>query len=140
MSYVLDTCAVSELVKTQPDPGFLEWIQHQAADRLFLTSFSLGELRKGIDRLPSGSKKHDLLIWLTRLSDDYANRILDFDSESALLWGALCAALEADGHRMPVLDSLIAACALRHACTLVTRNDKDFRFCGLPLINPWKAG
>ncbi|HAP42492.1 MAG: hypothetical protein A2087_06080 [Spirochaetes bacterium GWD1_61_31] len=90
-----------------------------------------------INCLPVGSRKHELLLWLTRLTDDYADRFLSFDQKSAIAWGALCAELEASGHPIPVLDGLIAACALRHGLTLVTRNEKEYRHSAVPLLNPW---
>ncbi len=92
-----------------------------------------------MDRLPASPKKHDLLLWLIRLTNDYADRFLDFDTESAFTWGALSASMETAGTALPVLDAMIAAWALRHGCTLVTRNDGDCLRTGVPLLNPWKA-
>jgi predicted nucleic acid-binding protein len=139
MNFLLDTCAISETIKPKPDAGFMGWLQNQQAGQLFISTITLGELRKGMDRLPASPRKHDLLLWLIRLTSDYANRFLDFDTESAFTWGTLSASLEAAGTPLPVLDAMIAACALRHGCTLVTRNDGDYLRTGVPLLNPWKA-
>ncbi|MBU0936432.1 MAG: type II toxin-antitoxin system VapC family toxin [Spirochaetes bacterium] len=137
MSYILDTCVLSETIKPNPDTGCIKWLRQQKADHLFISTFSLGELRRGIDRLAAGEKQHQLLIWFAKLCDSYTNRFLDFDKESAQVWGSLCATLEKDGHPMPTMDSLIAASALRFGLTLVTRNQKDYQHSPVPLLNPW---
>jgi predicted nucleic acid-binding protein len=139
MNFILDTCAVSETIKPKPDPGFMRWLQSQQAGQLFICTISLGELRKGMDRLPASQKKHDLLLWLIHLTTDYADRFLDFDTEAAFTRGALSAGMETLGKPLPVLDAIIAACALRHGCTLVTRNEDDYLRTGVPLLNPWDA-
>jgi len=139
MNFILDTCVISETIKPKPDIGLVSWLKNQKPDRLFVCSISLGELRKGIDRLPAGKKKHDLLLWLIAMINEYDGRFLDFDTESALGWGSLSASLEASGKPMPVLDAMIAACALRHGFTLVTRNERDYQHSGVSLVNPWKV-
>jgi len=136
---MLDTCVLSEMVKPQPNPGLVAWLRGQKADTLFICSISLGELRKGIDRMPVGKKRHDLTLWLMGLTRGYEGRFLDFDSESALAWGALSANLESAGTPMPVIDAMLAACAMRHGCTLVTRNERDYQRAGAPILNPWSA-
>ena len=138
MNFVLDTCVLSETIKPKPDMGLIAWLRGQKPDSLFLSAISLGELRKAVDRLPTGKKKRGLLLWLTGMINEYDGRFLDFDTECALRWGSLTASLEAAGTPMPVLDSMIAACALRHGYTLVTRNDRDYRNSGVLLLNPWK--
>lgn len=137
MNFILDTCAISETIKPKPDPGLVHWLGSQKPEGLFICTITLGELRKGIDRLLASQKKHELLLWLISLTNDYADRFLDFDTESAFTWGALSAKLEAVGKPMPVLDAMIAACTLRHGCTLVTRNERDYQHAGVPIINPW---
>ena len=97
-------------------------------------------MRKGIDRLPGGRKKHDLLLWLTGLTSEYGGRFLVFDTECALSWGALSAVSDAAGKPMPVLDAMLAASALRYGCTLVTRNERDYKNAGVPLVTPWSSG
>lgn len=139
MNFILDTCAISETIKPKPDPGFMNWLQSQQARQLFICTISLGELRKGMDRLPASTKKHELLLWLIRLTNDYADRFLDFDTEAAFTWGSLSALMEAEGKPLPVLDAMTASCALRHGCTLVTRNEEDYLRTGVPLLNPWRA-
>ena len=139
MMYILDTCVLSETIKPAPDASLVAWLTQQKPDQLFITTFTLGELRKGIDRLDAGTKKHQLLLWLARLSEEYQHRFLEFDSESAMIWGALCAESEKGGFPLPVMDSLIAATTLRHGGTLVTRNVRDYRNSGVLLLNPWSC-
>ena len=139
MNFLLDTCAISETIKPKPDAGFMGWLQDQQADQLFICTITLGELRKGMDSLPASPKKHNLLLWLIRLTNEYADRFLDFDTESAFTWGALSASMEAAGTPLSVLDAMIAACALRHGCTLVSRNEGDYQGTGVPLLNPWNT-
>jgi len=137
MNFVLDTCALSEPMKPRPDSGFISWLRAQNPDHLFICTLSLGELRNGIDRLPSSPKKHDLLLWLITLTDRYSGRFLDFDTESAFTWGTLTASLASMGKPMPTIDAMIAACTLRHGHTLVTHNERDYQNAGVPLVNPW---
>lgn len=137
MKYALDTCVLSETIKPRPDPAVIEWLRAQRQETLFVTTLTLGELRKGVDRLPASAKRHDLALWLAKLASAYSERFLPFDEESAMLWGSLCAACEGRGTPLPAIDSLIAACALRYGCTLVTRNEEDYRETGVPLLNPW---
>ena len=137
MNYILDTCVLSETIKPMPDPALVQWLQAQRTDGLFISTFTLGELRKGIGRLPPGIKRHDLQIWLAKLADSFQDRFLSFDEECAMLWGGLCASSESAGTPLPVIDGLIAAVALQHGGTLVTRNERDYIRTGVPLLNPW---
>lgn len=137
MNYALDTCVLSETIKPRPDPAVIEWLRAQRQESLFVTTPTLGELRKGVDRLPASERRHELSLWLSKLAAAYRDRFLPFDEESAMLWGSLCAACEARGAPLPAIDGLIAACALRYGCTLVTRDEADYRETGVPLLNPW---
>lgn len=139
MTFVLDTCVLSETIKPEPDASLVQWLQAQEPDSLFVSAITLGELRKGIDRLAPGKKRHDLSLWLVSLMGEFGGRFLDFDTETAMIWGSLSAMLESAGTPLPVIDTMIAACALRHGHSLVTRNESDYRATGVPLINPWNA-
>ncbi len=137
MNYLLDTCILSETIKPTPDARVVAWLSEQNEEELFISTISVGELRKGIERLPAGSKKHHLLIWLSRLLEMYSTRFLDFDPECAMSWGSLCAEAKQEGHPLPVLDSMLAATALRFGCTLVTRNTRDYEGTPARVLNPW---
>lgn len=135
---VLDTCLVSEFVKKIPNPGVLAWLAFQREEELFITSLALGELVKGIERLPTGPKRTALEAWLQKdLGIRFQGRILAFDTAAAHEWGRLCAQLEAQGIRMPAVDSQIAAICLHHRAAIVTRNVNDFIRSGVQVVNPW---
>jgi toxin FitB len=136
--YLLDTCAISELVRPAPDTGVLEWFAQQDELSLCLSALSLGELKRGIEKLTTGKRKTFLQKWLTeKVIQRFGDRVLPVDAPVCLRWGELQAKLEKQGTPMPAIDSLIAATALQHQLTVVTRNTKDMEACGVNLLNPW---
>lgn len=138
MRYLLDTCAVSELVKPAPDAGVLEWFAQQAELSLCLSPLSLGELKRGIEKLATGKRKTFLQKWLAaNVIERFGDRVLPVTAEIGLRWGELQAQLEKKGKPMPAIDGLIAATALHHQLTVVTRNIKDMEASGATLFNPW---
>lgn len=138
MSYLLDTCVISELVAKQPNQNVVAWIDTQPESELYLSVITFGEITKGINKLPQSARRNDLLSWLNQsLPQRFANRILEIDRLTMLQWGELIATLEKQGRRLPVMDSLIAATCLQHSLTLVTRNEKDFLGTSISIINPW---
>ncbi|MBN1878478.1 type II toxin-antitoxin system VapC family toxin [bacterium] len=139
MNYLLDTCVISELVKPAPDDSVIRWLKGIPSDNLHLCVITIGELRKGIEKLPDSRKKSELIIWLTTLLEDYQDRIYPIDLSVAENWGIIQGAAEKSGNPMASLDSLIAAVAYTNNLTLVTRNERDFEAGGLPIINPWNA-
>jgi len=139
VSYLLDTCAVSELVKKSPSESVVDWFRVQSEDQLLLSVITLGELQKGISKLPGSRRKTELRAWLDRdLQQRFRGRILPVDAAVALTWGRIQGAAEAEGRKMPVLDSLIAATALAHGLTVVTRNDTDVEASGVEIVDPWR--
>ena len=138
MSFLLDTCVLSEIVKPQPNAGLVNWLAKQNSNTLFISSLTLGELSKGIAKLAEGQRKAFLADWLnTQVIQNFSSRVLDLDAAVALEWGASQAESEAMGKTLPLMDSLIAATAKTHQLTLVTRNMKDMQLVGLKLLNPW---
>jgi predicted nucleic acid-binding protein len=138
MRFLLDTCVISELVKPRPQRSVAEWVREQPEERLFLSVLTLGELSRGIGRLADGRKKRQLATWLQRdLKPRFAGRWLAVDEEVAERWGMLHADAACQGRTMPVIDGLLAATALVHGMTLVTRNDADVRPSGNMILNPW---
>ncbi|MDZ4286776.1 MAG: type II toxin-antitoxin system VapC family toxin [Prosthecobacter sp.] len=136
--FVLDTCVVSEFVKTVPNSGVLAWLKAQKEEDLLITTLTLGELLKGIERLPQGPKRSNLEAWFHfDLMIRFHNRIIAFDQVASFEWGRLCARLVMSGLPMPAVDSQIAAICLSRAASLVTRNTSDFVASGVPIINPW---
>lgn len=139
MSWLLDTCVICEPTRKQPSARVLAWLDDQAEETLYLSVLSLGEIRKGIARLPAGAKRRRLERWLENdLAERFAGRILGIDAEMADLWGRLQAQAENRGNPLPTLDSLLAATALARGLTVVTRNTSDFEATGAELINPWE--
>lgn len=138
MNFLLDTNVVSEWVKPRPDPGVVEWLATADEDRLFLSVVTLAELRYGVERLAAGRKRARLQQWLEmELTDRFRDRIVDVSQAVAGSWGKLLAKAETIGQTVGVIDGFLAATALVHEMTLVTRNVEDFSDVGIKVFNPW---
>jgi predicted nucleic acid-binding protein len=139
MRFLLDTCVISELVAKQPDPALVQWVDGTAEEKLYLSVIAIGEIKKGIERLPDSRRKSELIKWLEGdLLVRFKNKILSIDTDVMLVWGELCANLERQGRKMPAIDSLIAAIAMHGKLDLVTRNEADFVHTDIAVVNPWK--
>ena len=139
MSFLLYTSVISELVKKSPHPPVLKWIGAQEESTLYLSVVTIGELEKGIARLPTSARKARLQSWVRRdLVERFGGRLLAVDIRAATRWGMLVGESEKRGVPLPVIDSLIAATALVHGLTVVTRNIEDFERCGVACLNLWK--
>jgi len=139
MGYLLDTNAISEWVKPRPDPGVVRWFDQVDEDRCHLSVITLGEIRKGVDRLVDGRRRHRLDQWLTiELPERFTNRILPIDDTIADQWGRLLARTEAAGTTIHGIDALIAATALAHQLQIVTRNVAHFQPAGADTLCPWQ--
>ena len=139
MKYLLDTCLLSELAKKEPHPGVLQWLDHCDEGRMYLSVLTLGEIMKGIARLPEGAKKERLQSWISNdLAIRFGHRILDVDLEVAWAWGLLLGEAEKQGVILPVVDSLIAVTANVHNLIVVTRNVADMERCRAKVFNPWE--
>jgi predicted nucleic acid-binding protein len=137
LKYLLDTCAISEFTKPESDTGVIEWFNNVNSDDLYLSVINIGEIKKGINKLPASKKKQDLLFWLETLLEDYHNRILTVDLAVMENWSLIVANAEKKGQSVASMDSIIAAVSYTHHLTLVTRNERDFYACNIPMINPW---
>ena len=148
MSYLIDTCCISELVKKKPDPNVVKWFTDQDELSMYLSVITFGELKKGIEKLPDSKKKNELNRWVKEdLKHRFKNRILNINMEEVNKWGEILAAAdskrsgeprsEMDGRPLPTTDSLIAATALVHGLSVVTRNSQDMVGSGVEVINPW---
>lgn len=139
MNYLLDTNVISELVAKQPSQRVIDWIDNAVDERIYLSVITIGELKKGIEKLPASQRKELLRKWFTEeLLVRFAGRILSIDTAVMLTWGQLTATLEQQGRKLPAIDSLIAALALTSGFTLVTRNEADFADTGVTILNPWR--
>ena len=138
MTYLLDTCLISELVAKQPNQKVLDWVDAQVPETLYLSVITIGEIAKGICKLTPSKRKESLTTWLNEtLPNRFENRILTLDVSTMVLWGNLVGQLEQNGRPLPAMDSLIAAIALQHSLSLVTRNENDFAGTGVVIVNPW---
>jgi len=136
--FLLDTNVISELVKPKPDPKVTKWIDATDEGLLCLSVLTLGEIRKGIASLPNASRRVALEAWLDHdLVLRFADRILAIDQAVADRWGWIAAQAIAAKSPLPVIDGLLAATALQHNLTLVTRNTKDVVLTGVAVFNPW---
>ena len=140
MSYLIDTNVISELVRPKPDAAVLDWFASTPDEALFLSALTLGEIRRGVEKLtrPEDSQRREKLrLWLEHdLRDWFGPRILPIGPDVADHWGRLLAQA---GRPVPAIDSLLAATALHHDLRLVTRNTSDFDYAGLEVINPWQT-
>lgn len=137
MKYLLDTCLISELVKPTPNKKVIKWLNDIPSTALFLSAITIGEIRKGLTKLPSSKKKETLTVWLNTLLRDYKERIFSIDLIVAENWGVIQGNAEKTGMPMSSIDSLIAATAHTHNLTLVTRNEDDFVPSQISILNPW---
>lgn len=138
MKYLIDTCVISETQKPTPDRNVLAWFASVRESDLCFSAVVFGEIEKGIELLSNGSRKAKLVKWLESCHARYRAQILPFDSSVAREWGRLAAKLQKKGMTKPVADLQIAATALCHNLTLVTRNTKDFEQTGVKLLNPFE--
>ena len=138
MNYLLDTCVISELVARQPEPKVVNWIDAIEDERIYLSVITIGEIKRGIEKLPASPRRQELTDWLSSdLLLRFKGRILAVDTAVMLRWGELVAQMESGGRPLPAIDSLIAAQALTHNLHLVTRNEKDFQGTGGVVVTPW---
>ena len=136
--YLLDTDLVSELIKPRPKKSVIDWVENCDEESLFLSVITVGELQKGVSKLPDSRRKRTLQSWLERdIRQRFEKRILDITPEVIIAWGKLQAETELNGQKLPVTDSLIAATAQIHNMTVVTRNVSDMERCGVEVLNPW---
>ena len=135
LEYLLDTNVLSETRKKKADAGVIAFLQAAEASTLYISVLTLGELRKGVAK----KKREDaemakrLADWVDGLEYSFADRILSVDAATARLWGDW-----SSERPRPVVDTLLAATAVLHGLTLVTRNIRDVRGIAVKLLDPWK--
>ncbi len=136
MNYLLDTNVISELKRPKPNEQVVKWFDTVTKESLYLSVLTLGEIRKGIDKLPDSQRKQALSSWLENdIPLWFDSRLLIIDAAVADCWGKL----QAETNRpLPAIDSLLAATALHHNLCLVTRNVSDFNYSNLNILNLWQ--
>ncbi len=138
MSFLLDTCTISEPKQKQPSAKVLEWLDAQDESKLYLSVLTFGEIKKGITRLDSNRKKVELENWLEQLRIRFSRRILSLSERTFLVWGKMSGEFEKIGILRPAFDSLLEATALENDLIFVTRNVKNFSQSQVTILNPWE--
>ncbi len=136
MSYLLDTNAVSEIMKPAPESSVVSWLEEHEHD-CFVSAISIGEIERGIALLPTGRKKSRLQELYRDFSQGMEERVLSFDVIVARRWARLTSTARRKGRTLSVLDSMIEATALHWDLSVVTRNVSDF--VEAPTFNPWEV-
>ena len=138
MAYLLDTNALSEVLKKTPNQNVIDWFANTDENLQYISALSIGELQKGISRIAGSRRKDRLQDWFNQVQARYETRILPFTIDTARIWGTMLAHIERIGRPLPVVDSLIAAIAAEHCLTVVTRNAGDFMAARVNVLNIWK--
>ena len=135
---VFESNVLSEIMKPDPDPRVLSWVDSIPTAQTAVTAITVAEILYGIGRLPDGTRRRKLMIAAESIFDEeFRNRILVFDADAAVEYAALVVEREAAGLPITMADAQIAAICRTHECTLATRNVKDFDGIGIPVVNPW---
>lgn len=138
--FLLDTNCISEIVRSKPEPRVLEWMEAAEESLLYLSVLTLGEIRKGVAGLPQSKRRTHLESWLELdLQARFSGRILPFDAAIADRWGLLAAEAKRRGKPLSAIDGILAATALHHNLTIVSRNVHDFSHTPAAVLNPWEA-
>jgi toxin FitB len=140
MKYILDTNIISEAINKQPNQQVMSWLRRMDSQELYLSVVTIGEIKKGVEKLPDSPRKETIKDWLeNELLIKFDGQILALDLPVILVWGELVGDLEKKGRKLPALDSLIAATVKYYNYTLVTRNEKDFDGIDITVFNPFKS-
>jgi predicted nucleic acid-binding protein len=137
LSFLLDTNVVSELRKPNRDQRVSSWFEQVESSDIYLSVLVAGEVRQGIERLRRRGDNEQADVferWLMALKDNYADRVLAISTAVAERWGRLNAVKP-----LPVIDGLLAATAIEHDLTLVTRDSVTLEASGARLLNPWRS-
>jgi len=136
--YLIDTNVVSEFSKPSPSVEVQKWLQSINSERLFVSAITVGEIRIGIENLPTSKRRTALEIWFeVGLPAWFASNLLSVTPAVADRWGRLTIQAKRKGISVATADGLIAATALEHNLVLATRNGRDFKDIGIPLFDPW---
>jgi predicted nucleic acid-binding protein len=138
--YLLDTNCISEAVRSRPEPRVMSLLDSVDETLLYLSVLTLGEIRKGVASLPQSRRRTALETWLDgELQARFSARILPIDAAIADRWGSLAAVAKSTGRALSTIDGLLAATAIHHNLTIVSRNDRDFAGIQVLVLNPWES-
>ncbi len=140
MTYLLDTCVISELLKPRPDQRVIKWIDGHSEESMYLSALTVGEIQKGIAKLSDTKRKAVMQHWLdTDLRERFSERIISIDVDVAATWGQIEGQAERQGRPIPTIDGLLGATAIAHNLTVVTRDAHDIGRTGARVVDPWKS-
>ena len=140
MSTLLDTNVLSELLRSAPEPAVLAWFASQPSDTLFVSAVTQAEMALGAGLMPAGKRRNALQAALGAMfSEDFAGRILPFDSAAVPAYVDIVSVRRASGRPISQFDAQIAAIARHAGASLATRNVNDFENCGVTVVNPWRV-
>lgn len=139
IGWLLDTNVLSSISRTDGAPSVAGWAASQDEQTFFISILSIAEYDKGIHNLPDGNPdRYRFETSRDRLLERFAERLLSVDDDVVRLWGAISGRVKRKtGHPPGVIDTLLAATAIRHDLYLVTRNVRDVQFSGAAVFNPW---
>ena len=138
MNFLLDTCILTEFARQKPDAKVIRWIDSVGPEKLNVSVITIGEIQRGVERLPDSNRKDELLKWVCNgLVERLKDHIVPLDTMTLMLWGSLTGWKDTEGKPMGILESLIAASALRNNMTIVTRYIEVYHRTGVPVVNPW---
>ena len=138
--FLLDTNCISELIRRRPEPRVVAWLRAADESLLYVSVLTLGEIRRGAAFLPQSKRRTQLEIWLELdLQIRFSGRILGIDGAVADRWGWLTAEAKRRGRPLAAIDGLLAATALHHNLTMVSRDVGDFASAQVAVLNPWEA-
>src|SRR5882762_3950103 len=140
MRYLLDTNIISNIAKPAPSQSLLAWMSEQNDEDLFIAALTVAEIRRGVLEKPAGKRRDQLEAWFSGPEGPqalFAGRVLPFDEKAGLIWARLMADGKSQGRPRSALDTIIAAIAEAHGCTVVTDNEKDF--ADIEIISPLRG-
>jgi tRNA(fMet)-specific endonuclease VapC len=137
---LVDTYVISEILRPVPDANVVAWSQRTAKEGLYLSVISMGELRKGLTILPASARRSQLQESIEeQIPAWFGDRILPLTQPIAERWGVLAGRRQLVGRPLNVPDGQIAATALEHGLSIITRNVRDFEDLGIAIVNPWES-
>jgi predicted nucleic acid-binding protein len=137
---ILDTNVLSEVIRSVPAAAVLRWLSTHPASGLFTTTITQAEILYGLALLPKGKRRAALQSAAeTMFEEDFAGRVLPFDSDAARAFAHIAASRRASGRPIPQWDAQIAAITRSRGAAPATRNTGDFEHCGITLLNPWSV-
>jgi predicted nucleic acid-binding protein len=138
--FLLATNCISELVRPKPDPHVIRWMEAADEAMLYLSVLTVGEIRKGVAGLAQGKRRTRLETWLeVDLQARFAGRVVPIDPDVTDRWGLLAAEAKRKGKALSVIDGLLAATALHHNLTVVSRSVDDFTNTPVQVVSPWET-